>query len=146
MRLKMNQQDNNPGFNNDLPRCQHRTCTGRRCRQSVSDSATGLCSKHSNARHNYHDSATTAFLTDGLTEFKSPESINEFLSRLLLALAEERIAPRRAAVLAYITNQLLHSQRAIERNALAQSGQDESPEIIIDLPRPQRDYPGENPS
>jgi len=42
--------------------------------------------------------------------------------------------PRRAAVLAYITNQLLHSHRAIQKES-----DDQPQEIIMDLPRPKRD-------
>jgi hypothetical protein len=51
------------------------------------------------------------------------------------------LTPRRASVLAYVTNQLLHSHRAIERSAIAQTAEDDSPQIIIDLPRPARDDP-----
>jgi hypothetical protein len=84
------------------------------------------------------DLATT--LTANLHEFKSAESINDFLSRLLLALAHDRISPRRAAVLAYITNQLLRTVAAIERENDRQN-EAETPEstIIWDSPRPARE-------
>jgi hypothetical protein len=45
-----------------------------------------------------------------------------------------RISPRRAAVLAHISNQLLHSHRAIEKEEERQPTQ-----IIMDLPRTKRD-------
>src|SRR6266850_323490 len=48
-------------------------------------------------------------------------------------------SPRRASVLAYITNQLLHSQSAFCRENREQDDQPE--QIIIDLPRPKRDDP-----
>ncbi len=47
--------------------------------------------------------------------------------------------PRRASVLAYITNQLLHSHRAIIMETKAED--DQPQEIIFDMPRPQRDWP-----
>jgi hypothetical protein len=43
------------------------------------------------------------------------------------------VSPRRAAVLAYITSQLLHTHVAAEK----ESGNDE--QIIFDLPRPKCD-------
>ena len=49
---------------------------------------------------------TPASLTGDLNEFPSAIPINDFLARLILLLAENKISPRRAAVLAYITNQL----------------------------------------
>jgi hypothetical protein len=47
-----------------------------------------------------------------------------------------RITPRRAAVLAYISSQLLHSHRAIQKEE-----ESEPTKIIFDLPRPKRDWP-----
>src|SRR5260370_86717 len=49
-----------------------------------------------------------------------------------------RVSPRRASVLAYITNQLLHSHRSI---ILETTAAKEETRIINDLPRPQRDWP-----
>ena len=37
---------------NDLPRCQHRTRTGRRCRHAVSSIKAGFCSTHARAHSN----------------------------------------------------------------------------------------------
>jgi hypothetical protein len=58
-------------------------------------------------------------LTANLDDFTSAAQINDFLSRLLLLLAQDKISTRRAAVLAYITNQLLRTLPAIakEENA-----------------------------
>ena len=54
-----------------------------------------------------------------------------------------RISPRSASVLAYITNQLLHSNRPVilESNAV----EEEPQRIIIDIPRPERDWPDPKP-
>ncbi len=136
----MNEQSINSSSTNDLPRCQHRTRTGRRCRHAVSNAATGLCTKHAPSRANrIEESDLSTTLTAGLTEFKSAVPINEFLSRLLLLQAEDRISPRRAAVMAYTCNLILRTLPAIDRE-LHPDDQDE-PQIIIDLPRPRRDDP-----
>ena len=81
----------------------------------------------------------SATLTAGLTEFKSAVPINEFLSRLLLLQAEDRIPPRRAAVMAYTCNLILRTLPAIDREIHPEL--EDEPQIIIDLPRPRRDDP-----
>ena len=121
---------------NDLPRCQHRTRTGRRCRHAVSSAAGGLCAKHAPSRPNRFEESD---LSASLTEFKSAVPINGFLSRLLLLEAEDRISPRRAAVMAYTCNLILRTLPAIDRE-LHPEDQDER-QIIIDLPPPAATIP-----
>jgi hypothetical protein len=123
---------------NDLPRCQHRTPTGRRCRHAVSSVAAGVCSKHSISHPiRLEEGDLSAILTAGLTEFKSAVPINDFLSRLLKLEAADRIHPRRAAVMAYTCNLLLRTLPAIEEELHPEG------EVFKldfgDLPRPQRD-------
>jgi hypothetical protein len=55
----------------------------------------------------------------------------------LVLVTKGRVSPRRAAVLAYITNQLLHFHRAIEREHNAQA--DVPQQIILEMPGPKRD-------
>lgn len=43
------------------------------------------------------------------------------------------VSPRRASVLAYVINQLLHSHVVAEKEV------DQSQEILLDMPRPKRD-------
>ena len=114
-------------------RCGHRTVSGRRCRIPAADSQSGLCSRHQTPATKVDVAAT---LTAGLDDFTDPVQINTFLSRLLLLLAQDKIAARRAAVLTYISSQLLHSVPTIQKH------EDKQPvEIIFDIPRPQRpDY------
>ena len=66
-------------------------------------------------------------LTANLDDFTSAAQINNFLSRLLLLLAQDKIATRRAAVLAYITNQLLRTLHAIAKEENAE------PQVILDM-------------
>lgn len=142
----MNEQSINSSSTNDLPRCQYRTCTGRRCRHAVSNAATGLCAKHAHSRPNrFEESDLSATLTVGLTEFRSAVPVNEFLSRLLLLEAEDRISPRRAAVMAYTCNLILRTLPAIDRE-LRPDDQD-AHQIIIDLPpTPRRSRLSKSPS
>jgi hypothetical protein len=79
-------------------------------------------------------------LTANLDDFTSAAQINDFLSRLLLLLAQDKISTRRAAVLAYITNQLLRTLPAIAKEENA-----EPTSFIFDAPRPERDLPETTP-
>jgi hypothetical protein len=127
------------------PRCRHFTADGRRCRLAVLDTRTNLCFRHSAliaaaSQPLQNDSEDlSADLLPELTEFSAGTDIRQFLARLLTLVTKGRISPRRASVLAYITNQLLHSHRAIILETKAED--DQPQEIIIDMPRPMRDWP-----
>jgi hypothetical protein len=127
-------------------RCAYRFPNGRRCRLPHSAAHSGFCFRH------FHLSAlvpqtpndstdlSADLLPGGLSEFSSAGDIRQFLARLLAQVTKGRISPRRAAVLAFITNQLLHSHRAIHKEADTQkNAESEPPRIIIDMPRPDRD-------
>jgi hypothetical protein len=121
------------------PRCKHLTRSGRRCRLPA-QAGSQSCVRHAAISENPDADDLTAMLTSGLDKFDSPVALNDFLSRLLLLLAQDRISPRRAAVLAYITNQILRTVSAIE------AAKDQEPqhiEYIIGIPRPQHDQPPE---
>jgi hypothetical protein len=128
---------------NDSARCQHRFANGKRCRNSASNSHFGLCLHHftvsaavgASRQPSPSDSVDlSAELLPELSEFSSGADIRQFLARLLIQVTKGRVSPRRASVLAYITNQLLHSHRAIDREI------DQEPvTIIVDGPRPIRD-------
>ena len=125
------------------PFCQYRTRTGRQCRSRVSTTRSSFCSRHSaQFVQESTDSAIAADLLGedrSLKEFASAYDINLFLSRLLLLLAEDRIAPRRAAVMAYTCNLLLHSLRDIDREDKAAENTAAGQQILIDVVRPRRD-------
>jgi hypothetical protein len=129
----MNDQSTKPSSAKGT-RCRHYTDHGRRCQLPVLDTRSGFCFRHAKAQATPSDSADlSAELIGELTEFESASDINKFLAKLLVLVAKGRVSPRRASVLAYITNQLLHSQRAIDRET------DQEPvTIILDGPRPDR--------
>ncbi len=127
-----------PDSLSDLPRCSHRTPSGRRCRLPVSDTDSGLCLNHALRRQKDRDLADLASaLTGKSEEFQTAAGINHCLAELYTLLAQNRISPRRAAVLAYISNLLLRTLPAIEH----ESGEDSR--IIWDIPRPIREQANE---
>jgi hypothetical protein len=117
--------------------CKHHTRNGR-CRLPVADPLTSLCAEHARRRQKRDNAASlSSELVAGLTEFKSAIPINDFLSRLLLFQAQDRIPPRRAAVMAYTCNLLLRTLPAIQHECNPK--EDDTQRIIIDMPRPDRD-------
>jgi hypothetical protein len=123
------------------PRCQFRTPSGKRCRFNASSSDSTFCEAHSGLAENHRQADDlSATLTAGLTQFKSPAELNDFLTRLLLLLAQDRISARRAAVLAYITNQLLRTISAIE-SAAEKNDEPTKIEYVFNIPRPNHEDP-----
>jgi hypothetical protein len=136
----MTQTTANSSSSNNSSRCQQHLANGTRCRSLIADNGSGLCFHHAKLHKKQSETADlSTFLIGDLTEFKSAVPINDFLSRLLRLLAENRIAPRRAAVMAYITNQLLRTLAPIDQE-LNPEPEEEAPLRMDfgDLPRPRR--------
>jgi len=123
--------------------CKHHTRNGR-CRLPVADPLTALCAEHAR-RQRMQDKAASlsAELIAGLTEFKSAAPINDFLARLLIFQAQDRIPPRRAAVMAYTCNLLLRTLPAIAQETAPPAEKEHR--IIIDMPGPDREWPDPKP-
>jgi hypothetical protein len=140
----MTQQPANSRFINNSARCTYRFPNGRRCRLYATNANPNFCPAHAPFQANQHNPAEIAStLTANLDDFTSAAQINDFLSRLLLLLAQDKISTRRATVLAYITNQLLRTLPAIAKEENAEPTQ-----IIFDMPGPDRDRPApdQNPA
>jgi hypothetical protein len=121
-------------------RCQHRYAHNKRCRLSITNLDSAFCPIHSRLPVYEADSSeVAAALTDNLSEFRSAIPINDFLSRVLLLLAQNRISTRKAAVLTFTCSQLLRTLPVIDRE-LNPPDDDKEPTIIFDIPRPQRFY------
>jgi hypothetical protein len=104
-------------------RCQHRTLKGC-CRQLATDSAGTLCFHHARAQRQAKDDFTLLEpLVRKLEDLQSVEGISEDLAALHNLLAEGRISPRRASVMAYIDNMLLNIARELEGRNLNYYGQ-----------------------
>ena len=112
------QSDNTIPINKSA-RCQHRTPAGRQCRLLASNTHSGLCVQH----HVDHRQRTAADLSACLTKrsgsFETAQGINSLLVNLYRLLAENRISPRRAAVLAYINSLLLRTLPAMDADQAA---------------------------
>jgi len=101
---------------NDSTRCLYRYANGKRCRLTGSQPHFGLCPHHFSltkptaSLELYNDAEDlTADLLPQLSELSPAIDLRQFLARLLTLVTKGRVSPRRASVLAYITNQLLHS-------------------------------------
>lgn len=132
-----------PKFLEDGARCHYRYPNGRRCTLAGLLEKSGFCLRHYNRQVaaglplTLSPSDTedlSAELLPELSEFDTATPINKYLERLLVLATKGRVTPRRAAVLAYLTNQLLHSVHAMDREDAA-----EPQGFIFDLPRPKRD-------
>jgi len=114
-------------------RCRARKRNGKRCRLH-SDPATGFCPRHavqSTTAGSPEDRDLSAYFSCPTNEFNSAVQINAFLSTVAHLVVKNEISARRAAVLAYITNQLLRTLPEIDR----ETGADEPP-INFDFSRP----------
>ena len=121
------------------PRCQHCSLKGR-CRQLATGPARTLCFDHARAEQQAkNDFTLLAPLVRKCEDFRSAEALNETLGALHNLLAEGRISPRRAAVIAYVDSLILRTLPAIDRELNPKSGTDEPVEIICDMPGPDRD-------
>jgi hypothetical protein len=105
---------------------------------AVSDPKSGLCFRHAALRARQDSGDFSPELVCGIDEFRSAEDINHVLGELYKLLAADKISPRRGAVMAYTCSLLLRTLPAIEREL---DPSDQEQEIIIDIPRPQRDWP-----
>jgi len=126
-------------------RCTYLYPNGKCCSLPGSPTHSGLCLRHSQTTapapfpvHIQNDSeGLSAELLPELSQFSSGVDINKFLARLLILITKGRVSPRRASVMAYVTNQLLHSHRAISRDNLVKPQQEERLEFdFSDWPGP----------
>ena len=129
---------------NASSRCPYFYPNGKRCSLSGLPAHSGFCRRHSAANApslvpvpvNNDAEDLSADLLPELSEFSAGIDIRQFLARLLTLVTQGRISPRRASVLAYITNQLLHSHRAI---TLESTSAKKDTQIIFDIPHPLHD-------
>jgi hypothetical protein len=102
-------------------RCQHRTTTGRQCRSLVADANSSFCAAHAASEPGDSEDFVVA-LTERACRFQNAQGINYSLGTLYTLLAQGRISPRRASVLAYISNLLLRSLTAIDNDLYPKAG------------------------
>jgi hypothetical protein len=93
-------------------RCSYRSPQGRQCRLLSTDPRSGLCPRHLSAQKDPDD--LTKPLLANCQGFQTAQGINFSLGNLYKLLAANRISPRRASVLAFISSLLLHTLPAID--------------------------------
>ncbi len=121
-----------------LSRCLRRFPNGSRCRLPIADQSSYYCERHAHLSQP-GEAPLDLFreLSADVDEFTSASDVNQFLSNLLRLLSQDRISPRRGAVLAYTCNLLLHTLRAIQHELeAADSAANQTTQIIFDMPRP----------
>jgi hypothetical protein len=133
----MNAKPAKPSPISDASRCAQRFANGKRCTYPARPYSS-FCPSHARAEAARRQAADlVATLTGGLDEFKSPAAISDFLSRLLLLLAQDRVSPRRGAVMAYTASLLLRAVSATaEEKAEKENPQNRPVTFIWDLPCP----------
>ncbi len=100
-------------------RCAYRTSSGRRCRLPVCDARSGLCSQHRAEQQQIDAADHYLHLTTKFQYFQTAQGINFSLGNLYQLLAQNRISPRRAAVLSYISSLLLRTLPQIDADNAA---------------------------
>jgi hypothetical protein len=94
-------------------RCRYRTPTGRRCRAARSSPSSPHCAHHrAMAKKAPLDDIAadlTARLKDIRVSLQSAQGVHNSLAELYVLLAQDRVSPRRAAVLAYLSSLLLRT-------------------------------------
>jgi hypothetical protein len=100
-------------------RCTHRTASGRRCRLSVSDAHSSLCRQHRAEQIQEQAADHRLQLVRNFQGFQTAQGINHSLKHLYELLAQNRISPRRAAVLSYISSLLLRTLPQIDADTAA---------------------------
>lgn len=98
-------------------RCSYRTAAGRQCRLLSTDPHSGLCPQHLKKQKDPGD--LTKLLLPNWQSFQTAQGINSSLTNLYKLLAANRISPRRASVLAFISSLLLHTLPAIDADLAA---------------------------
>jgi hypothetical protein len=113
-RSKMTTETSNSCITSILSRCEHRSSSGRQCRGFATDSDSRLCQRHALSLQRQQNAVDITVFTGRLGSFESTGEVHDFLAKLLALVAENRVAPRRAAVLAYISHLLLRTLAAMQ--------------------------------
>src|SRR6266568_8298341 len=100
-------------------RCIHRTPAGRQCRHFAADAHSALCPQHRAEQNQVQAADHYLHLTRRFHDFQTAQGINHSLHNLYELLAQNRISPRRAAVLSYISSLLLRTLPQIDADRAA---------------------------
>jgi len=113
------------------PRCQHVSRNGRPCRYLGLSPENPFCRNHVPPGLP-EDLAKTLEEMGG--KFETPEEVTGVLRELFFALAKGTITERRAGILTYIAQTILHSHRAAQHFHQMEQELSPSRTIILDIP------------
>src|SRR6202166_2300979 len=102
-------------------RWQYRTATGRQCCSTVIGPDSSFCTRHAPSEHDDSEDFSVP-LTERACRFQNAQGINHSLGALYTLVAQGRISPRRASVLAYISSLLIRSLTAIDNDRFPKAG------------------------
>jgi hypothetical protein len=100
-------------------RCAYRSSGRRRCRLSVSDPRSVFCPQHRSEQLEEEAADHFPYLSRNFQFFQTAQGINYSLMNLYQLLAQNRISPRRAAVLSHICGLLLRTLPHIDADKAA---------------------------
>jgi hypothetical protein len=123
-------------------RCQYLSPTGRQCCSPAAAPGSTLCARHAAAAPQ-QSADFSAELLNGCGDFQRAQQINHSLIALYGLLAQGRISPRQAAVLAYIGSLVLRSLKAVDYDL--DRFTEESEDISAESGHEPGDEPGEEP-
>jgi hypothetical protein len=122
-----------------INRCRARTRSNSRCRLHANPHSE-LCPRHSlRPTDRPEDLDLSSHFGTQVDDLSTAVHINAFITTLIRLIVKNEISTRRAAVLGYLTNQLLRSVPAVDRELNPDSYG--PPQIIFDIPRPSNDAP-----
>jgi len=111
-----------------LSPCQHINGKGGRCQMFTSDPTATLCAHHVRkqvqARRRQTEAAANELL-DNVGDLSSARCVNAFLANLVKQLAHKRITRRDAVAFAYISQLLLNSVSALDRERESEDTRDD---------------------
>lgn len=103
--------------------CQYPYADGRRCRMLRHASHPSLCHFHSREERQLLEFDRLGDELASLTgEFKTVSDVNHVIGRLFKLVAKNRIPPRNAALLAYLAQLLLYSQKGVQHEMTTARG------------------------
>ncbi len=135
-----------------MTRCNHTDAEGRRCRTPLTNAVSSFCPHHarqhlpqnldgrpsptSDLEPPTSSASVAPELLGPIQDFRTATAINYALSKLFVLLAEDRIPPRNAAVLAYICQLMLQSLDEVKQEVQRENWRPEdSPELQEALER-----------
>ena len=137
--MKTHHQENhqstaNAASSSSRPRCRHVSRNGRPCRYLGLSPENHFCRDHVPPPPPGLPESLAKTLEEMGGKFETPEEVNRVLHVLFFALAKGTVSERRAGILTYIAQTILHSHRAVQHTRQIEQKLSPSSPYIIDIP------------